>query len=120
MLERAAGGRWASQWLAGVVAAIGAGNAVLWVAERDGEAVGVLVTVFQAWPLPLLYVLAMATRPRTGFAWGPAFFPHLLDMAKAAGALGVRAEVNDLANERRLRRMGFRPEFQTMVAPCAA
>lgn len=120
LLARASGGPWAQRALDGLIDAIGRGDALLWVARSADAALGVMVLSFQKWPVPVLYVHAAATVPGTGFEWGRAILPQLEQLAATAGAIGVRAEVGDAANERRLRSIGFVPEFKTMVAPCAA
>lgn len=119
LLARASGGPWGERAIEGLIGAIDRREALLMVARADGAALGIAVISFQKWPLPLLYVHAMAVVPGTGFEWGKAFLPQLETLAAKAGAVGVRAEVSDAANERWLRSIGFVPEFKTMVAPCA-
>ena len=118
ILARAATGKRGPRWLEGVIGAIERGDAVLFVARADGDAKGVLVLAFQKWPLASVYVLAMATAPRSGFAWGPALWPAVRDLAKRAGAETVHAEALSEGNRRRLVKLGFAPRSTMMVCPC--
>lgn len=118
LLARAATGKFAARWVQGVIGAIERGDAALLVARAADRPVGVLVLAFQKWPVSSCYVLAMATVPRSGFAWGPAFLPAIRDLARRAGAVEVKADVLTEGNRRRLKRLGFAPYSTMMVLPC--
>lgn len=120
LLERVATGKRAEKWLAGIIGALERGDAVALVARAELEPapLGVLVIAFQKWPLAKLAVLAMATVPGSGFAWGPAFLPHVRELARRAGAEELEAEALSDANRRRLERLGFKPRSSLMVCPC--
>lgn len=101
-----------------IIGMIERGDAILFVARRDGRALGALIVAMQRAPEKLVCVLGMVTLPRTGFAWGPALWAPVRELFKKTGADGVRAEARTEANRRRLARLGFAPVSTVMVAPC--
>lgn len=104
-------------WLSGLANMIDRGDASLSVARRDGAPIAVMVASFQKFPLPVLFVHAVAAAKGTGIAWRRALLPNLLATARRAGALFVRAAAMGEGNRRVLAALGFAPCNPVMQVP---